>query len=574
MTLVANTDITYRKRDPGLAVLVLFTLMLFSMTGIHAQTRGGVKGNLKDAQSGEPLMYANVALKGTTTGTVTDDDGDYQLINVRPGKYTLIFSYLGYGDIEQEIEIRAGEALDTVIFENCTFYNITSRIIRDAGGTINYVRMNNNTMVNIGQMGITFGPTVMLEFKNNIAVNAGFLPKDDDDGWIVFSIDSVTIDSVTKVAPVVDMTNNTAYLDSAKLLPYLNDTTTFTPMMNPTLMAALIAAGDEDANWNMNIEFTDGTPFNDSMLIYYNDPAFDMANTPYWDIPDIPGVGEGGNGLYHLDVPYDYGYVHSKAFVAATDGMQLGDRNWMSDRGVMGLIDFEDPTDRSFWVPFANAGDAPENLAIVPNPDNSGINTSAGVMMYSVQAGADPWAGAFSDANGYMNFTQEMHHMEMMVYKDVISNCALKVEVGGTVTEVKVPNTVTNEWELLTFDFSANIGETLTRVIFFPDFPDTREAGSTAYVDNIQIVLSPVGVESSEGLTLRVYPNPASDHMIVQYQGMTHIVVRDLLGKSVKSIQLQGEDYTTIEVDDLSEGIYFITVGSEGSSITTKFLKK
>lgn len=223
-----------------------------------------------------------------------------------------------------------GNNIDTIIIENSTFYNLTSRVIRDDGGTIKYVRMNNNTMVNIGQMGITFGPTGILELKNNIAMNAGFMPLDNDNvgDWIVFSVDSVTIDSVTKVAPVVDMKNNSAYMDTTKVIDYLNDTTFITPIMNLTLMMALVAAGDEDANVNLDIMFTDGPPFNDSMLVYHYDPDYNVDNTPEWVVPDIPGVGEGGNGLYHLDVPYDFGYAHSAAFTGGTDGLQLGDRNW------------------------------------------------------------------------------------------------------------------------------------------------------------------------------------------------------------------------------------------------------
>jgi|GEM_PF-777174 len=457
-----------------------------------------------------------------------------------------------------------GNDIDTVYMKNCTWYNVTSRIIRDDGGSIKYAHLENNTLVNVGQMGITFGPIEELAMINNIGVNMGFMPKDDDDTWIVLSADSVG-----GVAPVITMTNNTAYLDSTKLLPYMNDTTTFTPFMNPTLMAVLIATGQAQLNMNLDIAFTDGAPFNDSMLIYHYDPAFDVANTPFWEIPEIPG-----DGLYHRDVPYDFGYVDNRAAVASTDGGPLGDRNWETDRGEFVPIDFEDPQDRLFWIQFANAGDAPENMAIIPNPDKSGINTSDHVMMFNVLAGADPWAGAFSNAVGYMNFTQEKHHMEMMVWKSKVSNSALKVEDGGTVTEVKVPNTVTGEWELLQFDFSANIGETMKRLVFFPDFPDTRTEGTTVYLDNINIITSPVGVKTHEGLEIKVYPNPVKDHMIVEYPGMTGVVVRDVLGKAVRSVELRGEDHVTIAVDELSDGIYFVTVHTGNGSVTAKFLKR
>lgn len=220
-----------------------------------------------------------------------------------------------------------GNDIDTIIIENCTFFNLTSRVIRDDGGTINYARVNNNTIVNVAQMGVTFGPIDTLEFNNNIAVNAGFLPKDDDNTeWFVFGADSVN-----GVAPVVEMTNNTAYLDTAMILNYLNDTLTVTPIFNPALAAAVEAAGNNDDNENFNIVFTEGPPFNDSILMYMFDPAYAGLDAPDWVVPDLPA---GGNGLYHTDVYYDFGYAHSQARVGATDGLQMGDRNWTATNAV------------------------------------------------------------------------------------------------------------------------------------------------------------------------------------------------------------------------------------------------
>jgi len=60
-------------------------------------------------------------------------------------------------------------------------------VYRDDGGTTKYVRMNNNTLVNIGQLGLEFGPTEMLILKDNIAMNAGFMPMDTDDNLFVLS---------------------------------------------------------------------------------------------------------------------------------------------------------------------------------------------------------------------------------------------------------------------------------------------------------------------------------------------------------------------------------------------------
>ncbi len=91
------------------SVTFMFILIFVGVQIASAQTRGGVKGILKDAQSGEALMFASVSLKGTTSGTITEEDGSYELLNIKPGTYTLVFSYLSYRSIEQELVITAGE---------------------------------------------------------------------------------------------------------------------------------------------------------------------------------------------------------------------------------------------------------------------------------------------------------------------------------------------------------------------------------------------------------------------------------------------------------------------------------
>ncbi len=127
-------------------------LVLFASGELMAQERGGVKGNLKDAFSGEPLMYANVALKGTTNGTVTDEEGDYQMLGVKPGTYTLVFSYLGYRNIEQELTITAGEEklvdgtleMESIMGEEV----VVTAMMRGQNAAISQ-QVNSNTIVNV-----------------------------------------------------------------------------------------------------------------------------------------------------------------------------------------------------------------------------------------------------------------------------------------------------------------------------------------------------------------------------------------------------------------------------------------
>ncbi|NND72246.1 MAG: TonB-dependent receptor plug domain-containing protein [Rhodothermales bacterium] len=58
--------------------------------------QGKIAGKVTDLANGDALIGVNVIIDGTTQGTVTDIDGNYVILNVRPGDYTLLFSYVGF----------------------------------------------------------------------------------------------------------------------------------------------------------------------------------------------------------------------------------------------------------------------------------------------------------------------------------------------------------------------------------------------------------------------------------------------------------------------------------------------
>jgi hypothetical protein len=62
-----------------------------------------VQGEILDAQSKEPLVFASVLIKGTNTGALTDMEGKFNLIipeNLSSENITLIVSYTGYLPVE------------------------------------------------------------------------------------------------------------------------------------------------------------------------------------------------------------------------------------------------------------------------------------------------------------------------------------------------------------------------------------------------------------------------------------------------------------------------------------------
>jgi outer membrane receptor protein involved in Fe transport len=84
-------------------ILLFNIIILIIATGtIIAGTTGKISGVVTDKSSGAPLIGANVLIEGTTLGTATDADGYYSMINLSPGKYTLIYQFIGYGKVKIE----------------------------------------------------------------------------------------------------------------------------------------------------------------------------------------------------------------------------------------------------------------------------------------------------------------------------------------------------------------------------------------------------------------------------------------------------------------------------------------
>ncbi|GAB3559101.1 DUF5686 and carboxypeptidase regulatory-like domain-containing protein [Spirosoma fluminis] len=96
-------------------LLALLTIGYVSLA--HAQsTTTGLRGSVKNAQ-GEALPYAAIIVKGTSTGTITNAEGRYE-IALAPGKYTIVFQYLGFQTIQKPVEIVSGYAtLDATLEE-------------------------------------------------------------------------------------------------------------------------------------------------------------------------------------------------------------------------------------------------------------------------------------------------------------------------------------------------------------------------------------------------------------------------------------------------------------------------
>ncbi|MCC8094633.1 MAG: carboxypeptidase-like regulatory domain-containing protein [Tannerellaceae bacterium] len=107
-------DVQLKRCHPKHYLFSLLTLLLLPWFATHAfAQQRTVTGKVID-QWGDPLIGVNVSVKGTTTGTITDFDGNYSL--AVPSEGILVFSYIGYQP--QEIAIGAQFIVNVTLRED------------------------------------------------------------------------------------------------------------------------------------------------------------------------------------------------------------------------------------------------------------------------------------------------------------------------------------------------------------------------------------------------------------------------------------------------------------------------
>lgn len=164
-------------------IACLFIFCLACVGNILAQS--SIKGTVHDAES-NPVPYLSVLLNGSVLGTNTDEDGKFELSNIKPGNYTLRISGIGYATLEKEVNLsdqanveldltvntaigmldeivvsasRSAEALDetpssVTIVDSKTIANqmkVSPNIANILAASVPGLAMNSNTTSNTGQ---------------------------------------------------------------------------------------------------------------------------------------------------------------------------------------------------------------------------------------------------------------------------------------------------------------------------------------------------------------------------------------------------------------------------------------
>ncbi|MBU2555086.1 MAG: TonB-dependent receptor [Bacteroidetes bacterium] len=87
-----------------------FTTLL--TTSVAFAQEATIRGFVYEEESGEPAIFANAVLKGTSYGASTDVNGYFLISKIPPGNYVLQITYLGFDTISQQITLAPGELVN------------------------------------------------------------------------------------------------------------------------------------------------------------------------------------------------------------------------------------------------------------------------------------------------------------------------------------------------------------------------------------------------------------------------------------------------------------------------------
>ena len=97
------------RLNTRLILLALFFLL--NGVAAMAQDDNSIKGFVYEESTGEPMMFTNVYLRGTTFGGATNENGYFNINRIPDGRYTLLITSVGYDTISETFNLSKGQSI-------------------------------------------------------------------------------------------------------------------------------------------------------------------------------------------------------------------------------------------------------------------------------------------------------------------------------------------------------------------------------------------------------------------------------------------------------------------------------
>ena len=127
----------------------------------HAQTVGAIRGRVIDVASGQPVAGAQITVTPGARHVVSEDDGQFVVLGLARGTYTLAAKRIGYNVASVSATVRDSSTVEAVIKLVVIPHQLDSVRVRERLSTLNYsavvLDLNNQPVADaeVVAMGIT-----------------------------------------------------------------------------------------------------------------------------------------------------------------------------------------------------------------------------------------------------------------------------------------------------------------------------------------------------------------------------------------------------------------------------------
>ncbi|HAH34052.1 MAG TPA: hypothetical protein DCL52_04630 [Flavobacteriaceae bacterium] len=209
--------------------------------------------------------------------------------------------------------------------------------------------------------------------------------------------------------------------------------------------------------------------------------------------------------------------------------------------------------------------------SLIDNPDPSGINTSATVVQFFKEPGAEVYAGGILELGSPIDFT-EFQAISIKSWSPAAGlTVKLKLENGtdpNISAEIDAITTAVNTWEVLNFDFTGFTDQEYSKLVIFFDFGNPG-TGTTSYFDDIE---QSNGEDDGDGIALPIdFELPAASYTFLGFEGADSTIEMnpDMSGENtsntvMQTIKTQGSVFYAGTFVDVDTAVDFSQTGKIG----------
>ena len=194
-----------------------------------------------------------------------------------------------------------------------------------------------------------------------------------------------------------------------------------------------------------------------------------------------------------------------------------------------------------------------------------------------VRNGGQPWAGSYLNLNDFLNFSSK-RYITLKIWTEAPAGTDVQIKLeqqsGSAIAEQVTKTTTSGEWETLHWDFSYLGVSSFDKIVFMFDINNIGDGTSTStfYFDDVQQIAT-LSNNSFFDKSVKVYPNPVNNILYIKSNNITlsKIEIFTILGRRVKVFN---DNLSSINLEDLTSGVYLIKIHSNNGQLIKRLVKK